>query len=153
MIKTIEVKNLVKDYGSGRGVFDVSFFVKKVEVYGFLDPNGAGKSTTIRHLMGFSKPNKGETFINGKETFNHYNEVLKDVGYILGEIAFPAGLTGKELIDMLLTMKKAKEQNRLPELLEFGLFDQQVIPNDVRLDSLNISIMFLLFLSLMSCLS
>lgn len=58
MIKTIEVKNLVKDYESGRGVFDVSFFVKKVEVYGFLGPNGAGKSTTIRHLMGFSKPDK-----------------------------------------------------------------------------------------------
>ncbi|MCI6357888.1 MAG: hypothetical protein MR766_04580 [Erysipelotrichaceae bacterium] len=50
-------------------------------------------------------------------------------------------------------MKKAKEHNRLPELLEFGLFDPQVIPNDVRLDSLNISIMSLLFLSLMSCLS
>ena len=103
--------------------------------------------------MVFSKPDKGETLINGKETFNHYNEVLKDVGYIPGEIAFPAGLTGEELIDMLLTMKKAKEHNRLPELLEFGLFDPQVIPNDVRLDSLNISIMSLLLLSLMSCLS
>ena len=50
-------------------------------------------------------------------------------------------------------MTKAKEHNRLPELLEFGWFDPQVIPNDVRLDSLNISIMSLLLLSLMSCLS
>lgn len=51
MENVIEVKNLTKDYGSGRGVFDVSFVVKKGEVFGFLGPNGAGKSTTIRHLM------------------------------------------------------------------------------------------------------
>lgn len=54
----IEVNNLTKDYGSGRGVFDVSIHVDKGEVFGFLGPNGAGKSTTIRHLMGFSKPRK-----------------------------------------------------------------------------------------------
>lgn len=138
MIKTIEVKNLVKDYGSGRGVFDVSFFVKKGEVYGFLGPNGAGKSTTIRHLMGFSKPDKGETLINGKETFNHYSEVLKDVGYIPGEIAFPAGLTGEELIDMLLTMKKAKEHNRLPELLELFQLDEVTLKQETKRMSLGV---------------
>lgn len=55
MENVIEVKNLTKDYGSGRGVFDVNFVVKKGEVFGFLGPNGAGKSITIRHLMGFSK--------------------------------------------------------------------------------------------------
>ena len=59
----IEVNNLTKDYGSGRGVFDVSIHVDKGEVFGFLGPNGAGKSTTIRHLMGFSKPDKGSTKI------------------------------------------------------------------------------------------
>ena len=62
----IVVKNLTKDYGSGRGVFDVSFAVEKGEVFGFLGPNGAGKSTTIRHLMGFSKPQSGETKIFDK---------------------------------------------------------------------------------------
>lgn len=59
----IEVKNLTKDYGSGRGVFDVSIDVEKGEVFGFLGPNGVGKSTTIRHLMGFSKPDSGSTKI------------------------------------------------------------------------------------------
>lgn len=47
----IEVSELTKDYGSGRGVFDVSIYVDKGEVFGFLGPNGAGKSTTIRHLQ------------------------------------------------------------------------------------------------------
>lgn len=51
----IEISQLNKDYGHGRGVFDVSIDVNKGECYGFLGPNGAGKATTIRHLMGFSK--------------------------------------------------------------------------------------------------
>ena len=59
----IEVNHLTKDYGSGRGVFDVSFKIEKGEVFGFLGPNGAGKSTTIRHLMGFSHPGQGNTKI------------------------------------------------------------------------------------------
>ena len=67
----IEVKHLTKDYGAGRGVFDVSFEVNKGEVFGFLGPNGAGKSTTIRHLMGFSKPQSGETLLLGEPTFDN----------------------------------------------------------------------------------
>ena len=86
MENIIEVKNLTKDYGSGRGVFDVSFTVKKGEVFGFLGPNGAGKSTTIRHLMGFSKPDKGNTYILGEPTFNKYYEILNHVGYILYQL-------------------------------------------------------------------
>lgn len=58
-MQTIEVENLTKDYGFGRGVFDVSISVKPNDVFGFLGPNGACKSTTIRHLMGFSKPDGG----------------------------------------------------------------------------------------------
>ena len=54
----IEIRQLTKDYGNNRGIFDVSLSVKKGEVFGFLGPNGAGKSTTIRHLMGLFKPIK-----------------------------------------------------------------------------------------------
>ena len=63
----IDVENFTKDYGSGRGVFDISFKIKKGDFFGFLGPNGAGKSTTIRHLMGFSKPDKGKLYILEKK--------------------------------------------------------------------------------------
>ena len=55
----IKIDHLTKDYGYNRGVFDISLEVQKGEVYGFLGPNGAGKTTAIRHIMGFSRPQKG----------------------------------------------------------------------------------------------
>ena len=117
-ISVIKVENLTKDYGHGRGVFDFSFYVKKGEVFGFLGPNGAGKSTTIRHIMGFSRPQKGQTSVFELESFAHYNIILKDVGYLPGEIALPEGLSGWEFIDMMSKLRGIKNQQRLNYLLK-----------------------------------
>ena len=122
-MSVIEVNNLTKDYGSGRGVFDVSFRVEKGEVFGFLGPNGAGKSTTIRHLMGFSKPQSGQTRIFGKDTFDKYFEILGNVGYIPGEIALPAGLTGWEFIRMMQNLQKCRNDEYLNHLLKIFELD------------------------------
>ena len=119
----IEVEGLTKDYGSGRGVFDVSFGVDKGEVFGFLGPNGAGKSTTIRHLMGFSKPQNGSTRIFGKETFSRYYDVLQNVGYIPGEIALPAGLTGWEFIRMMQDLHRCRNDEYLKYLMDMFELD------------------------------
>lgn len=122
-MSVIDVEHLTKDYGSGRGVFDVSFRVDKGEVFGFLGPNGAGKSTTIRHLMGFSKPGSGSTKIFGRETFEKYFEILGRVGYIPGEIALPAGLTGWEFLRMMQTLQKCRNEERLAYLLKIFELD------------------------------
>lgn len=55
-MEIIKINNLTKDYGNGKGIFDVTFTIKKGEIFGFLGPNGAGKTTTIRHLLGFIIP-------------------------------------------------------------------------------------------------
>lgn len=65
----IKIENLTKDYGNGKGIFDVTFSVKEGEVVGFLGSNGAGKTTTIRHLMGFIHSEKGKAQILGKDCF------------------------------------------------------------------------------------
>lgn len=117
MEKVIEVLNLTKDYGFNRGVFDVSFTITKGEVFGFLGPNGAGKSTTVRHLMGFSKPDFGETKINDLNSFKNYSKILKDVGYIPGELALPEGLTGYEFIKMIEELNGINNKERLQMLL------------------------------------
>lgn len=138
MEHVIEVTNLTKDYGSGRGVFDVSIYVDKGEVFGFLGPNGAGKSTTIRHLMGFSKPDKGSTKIEGFETFDKYYEILNHVGYIPGEIALPAGLTGWAFIRMMQDLQKNHNEERLNELLKLFELDDVVLKEDTKRMSLGV---------------
>ena len=135
---TIEVEHLTKDYGSGRGVFDVSIAVDRGEVFGFLGPNGAGKSTTIRHLMGFSKPDSGSTKIEGIETFAHYDRVLQHVGYIPGEIALPAGLTGWEFIRMMQNLQKIHNEERLNAMRNLFELDDEALRGDTKRMSLGV---------------
>jgi len=113
----INVDQLTKDYGYGRGVFDVSIKVHKGECYGYLGPNGAGKSTTIRHIMGFCKPQKGKVMMFGKDTFGKSADLLARVGYLPGEVALPSGLTGNEFIDMMSQMRGNRNQERIDYLL------------------------------------
>jgi len=114
----IEVSHLTKDYGHGRGVFNVSIKVEQGMCYGFLGPNGAGKTTTIRHLMGFSKPQSGSTSILGCDSWNCADELKNAVGYLPGEIAFPKGLTGTEFLDMQMKLRRVKDEAYKNELLE-----------------------------------
>lgn len=137
-MSVIQVDRLTKDYGYGRGVFDVSLSVDEGEVFGFLGPNGAGKSTTIRHLMGFSHPDKGSTKIFGKETFGHYYEILNRVGYIPGEIALPAGLTGKEFIAMMQDLQKIKNEQALKRVLDLFELDEVTLSGETKRMSLGV---------------
>lgn len=137
-MSVINVERLTKDYGFGRGVFDVSIHVEKGEVFGFLGPNGAGKSTTIRHLMGFSKADDGKVEIFGKPTFGKYYEILKNVGYIPGEVALPAGLTGKEFLKMMQDLTGIYNNERLGMLLELFELGEASLLGDVKRMSLGV---------------
>jgi ABC-2 type transport system ATP-binding protein len=134
----VEVNHLTKDYGSGRGVFDVSFKINKGEVFGFLGPNGAGKSTTIRHLMGFSHPDSGETKILGMNSFKEYSKVLNKVGYIPGEIALPSGLTGYEFIKMMQDMYHIHNYDMLTKMLDLFELKDNVLKGDTKHMSLGV---------------
>ncbi len=129
----IEVDHLTKDYGYGRGVFDVSIKVHKGECYGYLGPNGAGKSTTIRHIMGFSKPQKGSTKIFGIDTFGHTDEILGKVGYLPGEPSIPQGLNGWGFIRMMQGMRKEVNEERLNYLLDLFKLDPSPMVKEMSL--------------------
>ena len=94
----ISVKNLTKDYGKGRGIFDISFDVPKGCVFGYCGTNGAGKTTTLRHIMGFIKPDKGSVTVKGLDAWKNADEIKKYIGYVPGEIAFPQVETGSEFL-------------------------------------------------------
>ena len=84
MENIIEISHVTKDYGRGRGVFDVNFFVREGETLGFLGPNGAGKTTTIRQLMGFIRPDSGKLSVMGRDCFKEADKIHALVGYLPG---------------------------------------------------------------------
>ncbi|MEW5321656.1 ABC transporter ATP-binding protein [Geobacillus thermoleovorans] len=114
----IELQQLTKVFPNGKGIFDVTLTVHEGEVFGFLGPNGAGKSTTIRHLLGFLKPTKGRASINGFDCWRESVRVQASVGYLPGEIAFPEGMTGMELLDLLAGMRRMNTTRHRDELIE-----------------------------------
>jgi ABC-2 type transport system ATP-binding protein len=117
-MSVIKIEHLTKDYGHNRGVFDVSFTVQEGEVFGFLGPNGAGKTTTIRHIMGFSRPQKGKAYVKGMDCREEYDKILKDVGYLPGEIALPENLTGHEFIKMMAELRNVKDMTYTKKLIQ-----------------------------------
>ena len=122
-MNTIEMKHLTKDYGNQRGIFDVSFSVKKGEVMGFLGPNGAGKTTAIRHLLGFSTPDHGTCMINGMDCFHKAKDIHRSLGYLPGEIAFMDDMTGKQFLKFAADLKGMKNQGRMQELMDMFSLD------------------------------
>ena len=82
MTDTIRIDHMTKDYGLGRGAFDITLSVHAGECYGFLGPNGAGKTTTIRQLMGFTRPNSGRAEILGKDCWREAAVLKNHIGYI-----------------------------------------------------------------------
>ncbi len=100
----IEIKNLTKDYGRGRGVFDIDLSVEEGETFGFVGTNGAGKTTTIRHLMGFLRSHKGTCSIQGLDCWTQSEQVKRLVGYVPGEIAFPDEPTGFAFLERQAAM-------------------------------------------------
>lgn len=117
-MSVLTVNNLSRDYGDGRGIFDLTFHVKEGEAFGFLGPNGAGKTTTIRHLMGFLNPEKGICLINGLDCWKHRATIQKSLGYIPGEISFFDDMTGKEFLNFYCNYRNLKTTNKMNELIE-----------------------------------
>jgi ABC-2 type transport system ATP-binding protein len=114
----ISVNSLTKDYGKGRGVFDLSFTIDAGEVFGYLGPNGAGKTVTIRHLLGFLNPDKGTCTINGKNCRTQRTEIMRDLGYIPGEMVFFDGMTGHQFMQFIADMHGKSNTKRRNELIE-----------------------------------
>jgi ABC-2 type transport system ATP-binding protein len=78
----IEVKGLVKTYGTKRAVDGVSFSVKRGEILGFLGPNGAGKSTTMKMITGFVRPDSGTALVEGSDVTRDPVSVKRKLGYL-----------------------------------------------------------------------
>ncbi len=121
----LTVSHVTKIFPGGKGIHDVSFTVEKGEVFGFLGPNGAGKSTTIRHIMGFMKPEKGYVRIGGYDTWKDQGSFQKRIGYLPGEIAFMEGMSGKGFLDFMSSLRRGVNEQRRAELVKRLQFDDR----------------------------
>jgi ABC-2 type transport system ATP-binding protein len=79
---SIEVKDLLKEYGEQKAVNNISFKVDKGEIVGFLGPNGAGKSTTMKIITGYLQQTSGEAFVSGINVNSRPMETKKKIGYL-----------------------------------------------------------------------
>lgn len=79
---SIEVKNLLKQYGEQKAINQISFRIEKGEVVGFLGPNGAGKSTTMKIITGYLPASSGDAYVCGINVGDKPQEVKKKIGYL-----------------------------------------------------------------------
>lgn len=117
-MSVIEIENLTKDYGRGRGIFGVNLTINQGEMVGFVGTNGSGKTTTIRNILGYVKPTSGSVKVNGLSSWENSSEIAKWVGYVPGEIAFPDLPTGIDFLKCQAEFYGLKDMSYANELIE-----------------------------------
>ena len=118
MKNVIEIRDLTKDYGEGRGIFDETLDIREGEMTGFVGTNGSGKTTTIRSILGFIRPTSGSVKVNGLSSWENASEIAKLVGYVPGEIAFPDLPTGIDFLKCQAEFYGLKDMSYANELIE-----------------------------------
>lgn len=117
-MSVIELKKLTKDYGGGRGVFDLDLKIEQGEMMGYVGTNGSGKTTTIRNILGFLKPTSGTAIVNGLSSWEKQNEISRLIGYVPGEIAFPDLKTGIDFLKCQAEFLQLTDMSYANELIE-----------------------------------
>ena len=113
----IEVNHVTKDYGNGRGIFDINFVIPRGCTFGYCGTNGAGKTTTLRSMMGFIKPDSGFVKVNGMDAWKDSEKIKPFIGYLPGEIAFPAVENGSQFLKIQAEMINLTDMSRAEELI------------------------------------
>jgi len=100
----ITIKNINKSYGPVQAVCDISFEVKKGELFGLIGPDGAGKTTLMRILMTLLFQDQGSASMNGFDVIKDYKKIRKIVGYMPGRFSLYQDLTVEENLRFFATV-------------------------------------------------
>jgi ABC-2 type transport system ATP-binding protein len=114
----IDIRGLVKSFGSVRALDGLDLEVPRGEVHGVLGPNGAGKSTTIRILLGMLRKDAGEVRLFGADPWRDAAELHRRLAYVPGEVNLWPNFTGGEMIDLLGRLRGGLDATRRAALLE-----------------------------------
>lgn len=122
----IEVEHLVKTFGSFHAVDDISFTVKKGEIFGFLGANGAGKTTAMHMLTGLNQPTSGTGRVVGFDIRTEYEQIKRHIGYMSQKFSLYDDLTIAENISLFAGI--------------YGMKDDEILrKTDALLERLNFS--------------
>jgi ABC-2 type transport system ATP-binding protein len=105
----IEVKGLVKSYGSKRAVDGVTFSVRRGEILGFLGPNGAGKSTTMKMITGYVRPDSGTALVDGIDVLEDPVSVKRKLGYLPENAPAYPEMTVQEFLGFIAEVRGYRE--------------------------------------------
>ena len=117
----IEVSHLVKAFGTFRAVDDISFTVKRGEIFGFLGANGAGKTTAMHMLTGLNQPTSGTGRVCGFDIRTEYEQIKRHIGYMSQRFSLYEDLTVAENIRLfagIYGMKDAEIRTKTERLLQ-----------------------------------
>ena len=117
-MKVIQMEDVTKDYGNGKGIFNISLDIEEGEMFGYVGTNGAGKTTTLRSILGFIKPENGKIRVNGIDPWDNGEKLMREIGYIPGEIAFPDLRSGEEVLRSQAEFLGIKDLSRANDLIE-----------------------------------
>jgi ABC-2 type transport system ATP-binding protein len=118
----IEVNDLTKKFGDFAAVDNVSFHIKKGEIFGFLGPNGAGKSTAIKMLTTLLRPTSGTIVIDGHDPVKEPDAVRRSFGIVFQDPSLDDDLTAWENMEfhgVLYSVPAELRRQRIGELLKF----------------------------------
>lgn len=116
---SLQVKNLLKIYGTQKAVDNISFTVNKGEIVGFLGPNGAGKSTTMKMITGYLRPDGGNAFISNINVEEHPILIKKKIGYLPEANPLYYEMYIREYLEFVAGVHEIKEKKkRIDEVIE-----------------------------------
>ena len=125
----IKVNNLVKKFGNLTAVDNISFNIKRGEIFAFLGPNGAGKTTTIRMLTTLLHPDSGKITVNGFDAISQMSNVRKSFGIVFQDPSLDNELSAYENLEfhgIMYGVTKNLRIQRIEQLLKFvGLWERK----------------------------
>ena len=119
----VKFENVTKDYGKGRGIFDINLEVRRGKTLGYCGTNGAGKTTTLRHMMGFLKPDKGTVRVFGLDPYKNSDKIMGRIGYLPGEIAFPLVENGTQFLEIQAELTGQKDMKKAERIINMMQLD------------------------------
>ena len=122
-LSALEIIGVTKSFKDVKAVDNVSFSVKKGEIFGFLGPNGAGKTTTIKAILGLLHPDSGKIRINGFDIKDNEIEAKRSIGYLPERVSFYENLTPVQTLQFFCELQGVDKSIVEDLLHEVGLSD------------------------------